>query len=174
MVPQFWGPTAQVGEPKTALLKPVLKSYLYHVEALTLTAATLEEVDHCARRLLEFGRGVACWFFEGQLGAGKTTLIQALCRLLGIEEPVQSPSFGLATTYPLPQGGQLHHLDLYRLSGSDSEALDMGLDYYFGSGTYCFVEWARRAEALWPDRYLLIEITIPQQGGPRHLAARKA
>lgn len=147
------------------------------MEALTLTAATLEEMDQCARRLLEFGRGMACWFFEGQLGAGKTTLIQALCRLLGIEQPVQSPTFGLATSYALPAqsgGGQLHHLDLYRLSGSESEALDMGLDYYFGSGTYCFVEWARRAEALWPEHYLLIEITISQQGGSRQLAARKA
>ncbi len=147
------------------------------MDALTLTAATLEEVDLCARRLLDYGREVACWFFEGQLGAGKTTLIQALCRALGITEPVQSPTFGLATTYALPSqsgGGELHHLDLYRLredQNSNQEALEMGLDYYFHSGTYCFVEWARRAEALWPDRYVLIEITIPQPGGPRHLAA---
>lgn len=144
------------------------------MDALTLTAATLEEVDVCARRLLDFGRDVACWFFEGQLGAGKTTLIQALCRALGIADTVQSPTFGLAVSYPLPQGGTLHHLDLYRLNGTASEALDMGLDYYFTSGTYCFVEWARRAEALWPDRYLLIDITIPQAGGPRRLAVRKA
>jgi tRNA threonylcarbamoyladenosine biosynthesis protein TsaE len=144
------------------------------VDALTLTAATLEEVDLCARRLLDFGRDVACWFFEGQLGAGKTTLIQALCRALGITELVQSPTYGLAVTYNLPTGGVLHHLDLYRISAGDTgEALDMGLDYYFTSGEYCFVEWARRAEALWPDRYLLIDITLPQAGGPRQMAVRK-
>jgi tRNA threonylcarbamoyladenosine biosynthesis protein TsaE len=82
--------------------------------------------------------------FTGEIGAGKTTFIQAICRELGIEEEVTSPSFALINEYPLPQplnGTHLvRHIDLYRLE-QPQEAWEIGLDEYLHDDQFCFIEW---------------------------------
>ena len=90
---------------------------------------------------------------NGDLGAGKTTLVQQLCAQLGVAEAVSSPTFALVNEYrrTLPGGGTepVYHLDLYRLKDAE-EAVQMGLEEYLYSGYYCLVEWPDVAEGLYP------------------------
>ena len=100
------------------------------------------------------------------MGAGKTTLIQAFCHALGVQEQVQSPTYALVHEY-VATHGPVYHLDLYRLTGREDEALDMGLDDYLNKSPYfCFVEWASIVPTLWPERYILLTIDL-QPGGSR-------
>ena len=88
---------------------------------------------------------------DGPMGAGKTTLISALCKHLCVEETISSPSFSLVNTY---QGGNgpIYHFDFYRLKNSN-EALDFGVEEYFESGAICFLEWAEKIEQHLPLKY---------------------
>ncbi len=102
------------------------------------------------------------WLIDGDLGAGKTTLVQAACHALGVQGPVASPTFGLANTYASPQG-PIHHLDLYRLRSAE-EALEAGLVEYLDGPDRCFVEWAERLPELWPSQYLHLHLTTTAGG----------
>ena len=77
---------------------------------------------------------------DGPMGAGKTTLISALCKHLCVEETVSSPSFSLVNNYK-GGNGPIYHFDFYRLKNSN-EALDFGVEEYFESGSLCLLEWA--------------------------------
>lgn len=87
------------------------------------------------------------FLFEGQMGAGKTTLIAALCRHLGVEEATSSPTFALVNEYRLPSGAPVYHMDLYRLR-DEAEAEGAGLADLVDSGALCFIEWPERAPGL--------------------------
>ena len=84
---------------------------------------------------------------EGDLGAGKTTFVQALARCYGITRMVTSPTFTLANEYPLPQGGKLVHCDLYRLAAPEG-VYDLGLDEALEGGARLLVEWPERAREI--------------------------
>ena len=81
----------------------------------------LSEIDEVAAGLLAFAPSATVFAFHGGLGAGKTTLVARLCRRCGVNTPVSSPTFSLVNEYPLPDGGSIHHIDLYRLR-DDQEA----------------------------------------------------
>ncbi len=104
--------------------------------------------------------------FYGELGAGKTTLIQELCRILHVRQNVTSPTFNLLNEYITDEGSPVYHFDFYRI-GSISEAFDLGYEDYFFSGNYCFIEWPGRIESLLPDD--CIRITIEQTGEGRNI-----
>jgi len=96
--------------------------------------------------------------FYGEVGAGKTTLIQALCRALGAGDKAVSPTFALVNEYLRPATGTyIHHLDLYRLR-SIEEALDIGVEDLLYDESYCFVEWPELIEPLLPEDTLKIKI----------------
>lgn len=88
---------------------------------------------------------------DGPMGAGKTTLISALCKYLRIEETISSPSFSLVNNYK-GENGTVYHFDFYRLENSN-EALDFGVEEYFESGALCFLEWAEKIEQHLPLKY---------------------
>jgi len=92
------------------------------------------------------------------MGAGKTTLIKSLCECLGVKEPATSPTFSIVNEY---QGGssKIYHFDFYRLK-NQSEALDLGYEEYFYSGSYCFIEWPEKIPDLWPDHYIRVDIQV--------------
>lgn len=97
--------------------------------------------------------------FYGEMGAGKTTLIAEICRQLGVEEPVNSPTFAIVNEYETPEGETIYHLDCYRLKSAE-EGLSVGAEEYFESGSLCFIEWAEKIEAILPDETVEVRIKV--------------
>ncbi|NJM94294.1 MAG: tRNA (adenosine(37)-N6)-threonylcarbamoyltransferase complex ATPase subunit type 1 TsaE [Cytophagales bacterium] len=120
------------------------------------------ELVTIAEAALEQAKGTKVWVLEGELGAGKTSLVKVLGQLLDWEDAVSSPSYALINEYGRgPE--RFYHFDFYRLNHLE-EALDLGVEEYLDSGSYCFIEWAERIRGLLPDRYFLIQITIEDEG----------
>ncbi len=106
-----------------------------------LALATQDDTEELGRTLAQALKPGDILFLEGELGAGKTTLVRALLHARGWKGPVRSPSYALVHTYPLE--APVHHLDLYRLASVD-EALGLDLDHYASSDSIVLVEWADR------------------------------
>ena len=117
---------------------------------------TLGELRDWGERLgASFNRGTII-ALEGELGAGKTTLAQAICRGVGIREDVTSPTFALVNEYHV-NGSSLFHLDLYRLNGP-SDLTNLGWDDIINSGAIVIVEWPERAGDRLPDEAMRIRL----------------
>lgn len=105
--------------------------------------------------------------FYGSMGAGKTTLIKALCSILGVPDMVNSPTFALIHEYRSVSGIPVFHFDFYRIS-SIREVFDFGYEEYFYGGAYCMLEWPEKVKELLPDHFVYIRIEeIP--GGARKI-----
>lgn len=124
-----------------------------------LTISSLQELDLAASRFLEMAGGYRVMAFSGELGAGKTTFIQALCRRLGVRAEVNSPTFSLVNEYFTDEGESIFHFDLYRIESLE-ELYDLGYEEYFFSGSLCMIEWPEKARSLIPEDALWIQITI--------------
>lgn len=95
--------------------------------------------------------------FHAEMGVGKTTLIKALAEQLGVQDMTSSPTFSLVNEYETSDGEIVYHFDLYRLN-SEEEAYDMGIDEYFYSGNWCFIEWPEKTPNLIPLDHASIHI----------------
>ena len=124
-----------------------------------ITISSLQELDNASARFLELAGGNTVIAFSGELGAGKTTFIQAICRNLGIEVEVNSPTFSLVNEYFTPEGNSIFHFDLYRIE-TPEELFDMGYEEYFYSGSLCLIEWPEKAKKLIPENALWVKIEI--------------
>lgn len=102
---------------------------------------------------------------HGEMGAGKTTFINALCRELGVEsDPTASPTFALVNEYRSDTTAELiYHFDLYRLEDLD-EAMDMGIEDYLDCGALCLIEWPDVVNPLLPEDTIDLNITINPDG----------
>ena len=125
---------------------------------MILNSITTAQLPATASQIIEFATNSRIFLFYGDMGAGKTTLIKALCESLGTAEPVTSPTFSIVNQY---EGAteRIYHFDFYRLK-NETEALDMGYEEYFYSGAYCFIEWPEKIPNLLPDHYVSIKITV--------------
>ncbi|SEI78358.1 tRNA threonylcarbamoyladenosine biosynthesis protein TsaE [Dyadobacter koreensis] len=130
----------------------------------TIRLQELSELDTVAASLLRIGEHVPVWLFNGSMGVGKTTLIKKLCEKLGVKSIVQSPTFSIVNEYITEKGLPVYHFDFYRIK-TEFEALDIGVEEYFDSGGFCFVEWPEKIESLWPYPHLLINLSIDEHGG---------
>jgi len=92
---------------------------------------------------------------DGQMGAGKTTLISELCKQLGIDDEPSSPTYSIVNEYYSELYGSIYHIDCYRFE-SDEEAYDIGIEEYLDGSGYCFVEWSEKIKKLLPDNYVRI------------------
>ena len=101
--------------------------------------------------------------FKGEMGVGKTTFIKELCKQLGVQEATSSPTFSLVNEYQIKENEFIYHFDMYRLK-HEVEALDMGIEDYFYSGNWCFVEWSENIPSLIPDVHSVISITMMTDG----------
>jgi tRNA threonylcarbamoyladenosine biosynthesis protein TsaE len=129
---------------------------------VTIQFSKLEELEKVSADLMLLGKEVPVWLFEGHMGAGKTTLIKAICRHLGVVSNVQSPTFSLVNEYTAGRDS-IYHFDFYRIK-NETEALDMGIEEYFDSGYFCFVEWPGMIESLWPQHYLHLNLRADESG----------
>lgn len=117
----------------------------------------LDEIEDAARQIIAEAGSEKIWIFQGEMGAGKTTLIKALAKEMQVTDQVSSPTFGLVNEYETLPGGRIFHFDFYRLD-DPTEALDIGIEEYFYSGDYCWIEWAEKIAQFLPDDFLLIRI----------------
>lgn len=102
--------------------------------------------------------------FRGNMGAGKTTFIKALCEVLGVEnDVVNSPTFSIVNEYETTDGKQIYHFDFYRLKHY-SEAIDFGLYDYFNSGALCLMEWPENIEEVLPDDTVVVKLNVNADG----------
>jgi len=93
----------------------------------------------------------------GKMGAGKTTFIQAICKYLGTDDNVTSPTFALINEYITKDLSSIYHFDFYRIENME-EAFDLGYEDYFFSGNYCFIEWPEMIEPLLPENIVKVQI----------------
>lgn len=120
------------------------------------------EVGEVARLLHDRYGANEVWAFDAPMGGGKTTLINALCELLEIEEVTSSPTFAIVNEYHSSRVGSVYHMDCYRLD-TTADAYRIGLDEYIDSGDYCFIEWPGVVQSLLPEGALLLRIS-PVEG----------
>ena len=135
----------------------------------TIIINSLEEIEEAARRFVEMMDDRTVYAFYGEMGAGKTTFINALSRALGVEDDATgSPSFAIVNEYRSDTTAELiYHFDLYRLE-SVEEALDLGVEDYFDSGALCLIEWPERVEDILPDDTVKVTIKV-EESGQRHI-----
>jgi len=110
------------------------------------------------------------WLFYGTMGSGKTTLIKALVKLLSLADVTNSPTFSIVNEYQSRKGTPIYHFDFYRIK-KEEEALDLGIDDYFYSDNYCFVEWPEKIENLLPLNAVSIYI-VENADGSRTLTLK--
>lgn len=118
----------------------------------------LSELDQIAEQLLESWEHPIL-LFEAPMGAGKTTLIKALCEKMGIQEPVSSPTFSLVNSYRDHNENPVYHFDLYRLKNIE-EALDIGIEEYLDSGYRCLIEWPDLIQSILSEPFQRVSIQI--------------
>ncbi len=131
---------------------------------MTWTARSTADLPHIAQSIMAHlgeRRKVA---LLGDMGAGKTTFVRAICALLGVlDAAASSPTFSLINQYAFTdkdgQPALLHHLDLYRLKSLD-EALDIGIEEVLYDPWFCFIEWPQVIEAILPDDAAVLRISL--------------
>ncbi|WP_421826445.1 tRNA (adenosine(37)-N6)-threonylcarbamoyltransferase complex ATPase subunit type 1 TsaE [Larkinella sp.] len=128
---------------------------------MILRFQSLTELDDVAGQLIDAGRSHSVWLFDGEMGAGKTTLIKAICRRLGVVNVVQSPTFSIVNEYVTNLGEPVYHFDCYRLR-NEEEALDSGLEEYIDSGERCFIEWPERIAGLLPPDAWTLHLRVEE------------
>ncbi len=123
---------------------------------------TLPDLDALATKLIELLGQVRVCVLKGELGAGKTTLVKAMCRMLKVKDVMSSPTFSIINEYRNTSGDVFFHFDFYRIE-TEAEAFDIGTEEYFYSGNYCFVEWAEKIPSLLPETYAQINILVEDE-----------
>lgn len=123
--------------------------------------ASLDRIDEAAKEFIAAMGDETVYAFYGEMGAGKTTFINALSRALGVEDDTtNSPSFSIINEYRSDTTAELiYHFDLYRLESLE-EAFDIGVEDYFDSGALCLLEWPERIEDILPDDTVKVTLKV--------------
>lgn len=122
---------------------------------------TLDEINAVAKDFLQQAGHAGVIAFHGNLGAGKTTLIRAVCKAMGVSSTVSSPTFSIINEYR-SDTGKIFHIDLYRLQG-EQEVVQAGVEDCLYSGELCLVEWPERAAALLPAETVHVFLEVVDQ-----------
>lgn len=123
----------------------------------------LKELPVIARKLVEQFAEERVFAFYGKMGAGKTTFIQSVCRVLGSDDTVTSPTFALINEYNTQKNGSVFHFDFYRIKNLE-EVFDLGYEDYLYSGSYCLIEWPELIEPLLPEKVVRVKIEVEPDG----------
>lgn len=130
----------------------------------TIQIPDLEHLHEAARQFADHLGNNTLVAFRGNMGAGKTTFIKALCEVMGVEDDVaNSPTFSIVNEYVTRDNQRIFHFDFYRLKHY-SEAIDFGLFDYFNADALCLMEWPENIEELLPDDTLVVTLTVHPDG----------
>ena len=127
---------------------------------------TIPSPDHTPQAARQFAQAIGqarVFAFYGQMGAGKTTFIKALCQELGVADVVTSPTFAIVNEYTDGHGQPIYHFDFYRIKHLE-EVYDMGYEDYFYSGHLCLIEWPELVEQLLPPDAVRVAIAVQPDG----------
>jgi tRNA threonylcarbamoyladenosine biosynthesis protein TsaE len=117
----------------------------------------IDQLDDIASWVVDKAGEERIWVFKGEMGAGKTTLVKSIAKQLNVVDPISSPTFGLVNHYARNTGEEIYHFDFYRIEDPD-EVLDIGIEEYFYSGNFCWIEWPEKIAPYLPEEFFLIEI----------------
>ena len=123
---------------------------------------TLEDLPHIASEIISSVTNKKLLFY-GQMGVGKTTLIKEICNQIGVLDTISSPTFSLVNEYNTSNKSKVFHFDFYRIE-NEEEALDIGIEEYFDTSHWCFVEWPDNIENLLPLDVVQIHLSILDVG----------
>ena len=123
----------------------------------------IDELNAVVQRVWQENKQYKVWLFFANMGCGKTTFINTLCKYLEVEDVSSSPTFSIINEYKSNQIGEIYHLDLYRLKDTE-DAIDAGVEDVLYSKNYCFIEWPEKALELMPDDALKITIELTNDG----------
>jgi tRNA threonylcarbamoyladenosine biosynthesis protein TsaE len=112
-----------------------------------------------AEKFLKYFGEKRIFAFYGTMGAGKTTIIKAICKALGAIDIVSSPTFTLVNEYRTSRGDTLYHIDFYRIKKQE-EVFDFGIEEYLTGESYCFMEWPELVEDILPDETINVRISV--------------
>ena len=124
-----------------------------------ITIANTADLDRAAAEFLEKIGDRSLVAFFAPMGAGKTTFTTAICKALGVTDPVGSPTFAIVNEYMRADGDPMYHFDFYRINKLQ-EAVEIGLYDYLDSGRLCIMEWPENIEDLLPEETLKVYFTI--------------
>lgn len=128
----------------------------------TFRCQSLLQLESVAKEIIAALADEKIVAFYGEMGAGKTTLITAICRQLGVTDVASSPTFSIVNEYQTVNQETLYHFDFYRIN-SEEEAMDLGYENYFYSGDRCFIEWPEKIENLMQLPHSKIRIKVEDE-----------
>ena len=119
---------------------------------------SIDTIREAAREFIEKMGDHKVFAFYGQMGAGKTTFVKAICEELGVNDVITSPTFAIVNEYE-EHNASIYHFDFYRIKKIE-EVYDMGYEDYFYSGGLCFIEWPELIEDLLPEDAVKVTISV--------------
>lgn len=130
---------------------------------MNIKIESLDKIDEAA---LEFIRAMGdntVFAFHGDMGAGKTTFIKAICENLGVSDTINSPTFAIVNEYRSDSGELIYHFDFYRINKIE-EVFDFGYEDYFYSSSLCFIEWPEKVDTLLPKDTVNVYVKVQEDG----------
>ena len=128
---------------------------------------SLEEIGAAAQEFVQYISSSDLqsniFAFFGQMGAGKTTFIKAICQELGVADAVNSPTFTIVNEYKAAKGFPVYHFDFYRINRI-TEAYDIGIDEYFNGDGLCLIEWPEKIKEILPDDCFQVFVYVDEEG----------
>ena len=129
---------------------------------MNITIKNIETIREAARQFVNHIGDHRVFAFYGEMGAGKTTFIKAICEELGVSDVITSPTFAIVNEYT-SSDGPIYHFDFYRIKKLE-EVYDMGFEDYFYSGALCFIEWPELIEEVLPEDAVKVSIKEEEDG----------
>ena len=129
------------------------------MSTLSFTINNIDDLSNVAAAIVSLAKTHKVFTFNGEMGAGKTTLISLICEQIGITDIPSSPTYAIVNTYMNNQNDEMYHFDFYRIA-DEMEAVQSGLDEMIDSGKICFIEWPERILKLLPESFVEVKISI--------------